>query len=165
MLLSIIRVAFVALWRNRLRTMLTTLGITIGIASVICTVSLGAGSAAVIREQLNQLGDNFVWIEAGSRVVAGARTAAGGGRPLSSRDMDAVLEGVPLVTACSPLVDNRVQAIRGQELEHDLPRRVAELSVDPPVDGDLGRELFRRECALQGQGHAHRPACAGEALR
>jgi MacB-like protein len=48
---SAVRVGFQAWWRHRLRTALTMLGITIGIAAVICTVSLGAGSA-IVRQQL-----------------------------------------------------------------------------------------------------------------
>ncbi|HYN09794.1 MAG TPA: ABC transporter permease [Vicinamibacterales bacterium] len=114
-ILAAIRVALAALWRNRLRTVLTMLGITIGIAAVICTVSLGQGSAAEVRAQLEQLGDNFVWIEAGSRNVGGVRTGAGGGKPLGPRDMDLILQHIPLVTACSPMVDARVQVVRGNQ--------------------------------------------------
>ena len=56
-----------ALASNKLRTALTMLGITIGIAAVICTVAIGEGGSNRIREQLLSLGDNFVWVEAGSR--------------------------------------------------------------------------------------------------
>jgi putative ABC transport system permease protein len=115
MLLAVIRVALAALWRNRLRTSLTMLGITIGITAVICTVSLGEGGAAEVRAQLEQLGDNFVWIEAGSRSVGGVRTAAGGGRPIGLRDMNLIKERIPLVTACTPQVDARVQVIYGNQ--------------------------------------------------
>ena len=125
MLLAAIRVAVTALWRNRLRTGLTMLGITIGIAAVICTVSLGEGSAAEVRAQLEQLGDNFVWIEAGSRNVGGVRTGAGGGKPLGPRDMNVILDRIPLVTACSPMVDARVQVVRGNQNWNTTYRGVA----------------------------------------
>ena len=113
MILSVIRVAVAALWRHRLRTALTTLGIAIGIAAVICTVALGAGAAAVVREQLNALGDNFVWIEAGSGNQGGVRGGAGTGKPLTPDDMYLILAEIPRVTGCSPLVDARTQVVHG----------------------------------------------------
>ena len=74
---SILPVALSALGRNKLRTALTMLGITIGIAAVICTVAIGEGGSSRIREQLQNLGDNFVWVEAGSRNLQGVRTGTG----------------------------------------------------------------------------------------
>src|SRR2546426_10663234 len=71
---SVLRVAPKTLGRNKLRTALTLLGITIGIGAVICTVAIGQGGSNQIREQLLMLGDNFVWIEAGGRNVNGVRT-------------------------------------------------------------------------------------------
>src|SRR5215471_6050588 len=59
-----------ALWsllRNKTRSLLTVLGITIGIAAVICVVAIGQAGQARVEQQLNNLGDNFVWIEAGGR--------------------------------------------------------------------------------------------------
>ena len=61
-----LRIAVRALARNRLRTLLTILGIMVGIAAVICTVALGQGSADQIQQQMANLGDNFIWIENGS---------------------------------------------------------------------------------------------------
>jgi len=54
--------AIVALLRNKM--ILTVLGITIGIAAVICVVAIGKAGQARVEQQLNNLGDNFVWIEA-----------------------------------------------------------------------------------------------------
>jgi MacB-like periplasmic core domain len=48
---------------------LTVLGITIGIAAVICVVAIGNAGQARVQQHLNNLGDNFVWIEAGGRAV------------------------------------------------------------------------------------------------
>ena len=64
--------AIVALLRNKM--ILTVLGITIGIAAVICVVAIGKAGQARVEQQLNNLGDNFVWIEAGGRAVNGVRT-------------------------------------------------------------------------------------------
>src|SRR5712664_162171 len=94
---EVIRVALRTLGRNKLRTALTMLGITIGIAAVICTVAIGEGGSSRIREQLQNLGDNFVWVEAGSRNFKGVRTGTGNTTTLTARDATAILEAVPLI--------------------------------------------------------------------
>ena len=71
---ALFRSALVALLRNKMRSILTVLGITIGIAAVICVVAIGKVGQARVQQQLNNLGDNFVWIEAGGRAVNGVRT-------------------------------------------------------------------------------------------
>ena len=71
---ALLRSALVALLRNKMRSVLTVLGITIGIAAVICVVAIGKAGQARVEQQLNNLGDNFVWIEAGGRAVNGVRT-------------------------------------------------------------------------------------------
>ena len=106
-------VALSALARNKLRTALTMLGITIGIAAVICTVAIGEGGSSRIREQLQNLGDNFVWVEAGSRNFQGVRTGTGTTNTLTARDMKAILEAVPSIKSASPQVDARLQVIYG----------------------------------------------------
>ena len=110
---SVLPVALSALSRNKLRTALTMLGITIGIAAVICTVAIGEGGSSRIREQLNNLGDNFVWVEAGSRNLQGIRTGTGATKTLVERDRKAILETVPLIKSASPQVDARIQIIAG----------------------------------------------------
>jgi putative ABC transport system permease protein len=102
-----------ALRRNRLRAVLTMLGIMIGIAAVICTVALGEGSAAQIHQDLLNLGDNFVWVENGSRTVSGARTAIGSVQRLLPEDLDAITNEVAEIKACSAQVDARSQVLVG----------------------------------------------------
>ena len=74
---SIIRSAFLSLIRNKVRSALTVLGITIGISAVICVVAIGKAGQLRVEQQLN-LGDNLVWIEEGgapSTASARVRTA------------------------------------------------------------------------------------------
>jgi putative ABC transport system permease protein len=108
-----VRIAVRALLRNRLRTFLTILGIMVGIAAVICTVALGDGSSAQIQQQMQNLGDNFIWIENGSRNVGGVRTGAGGVPRLTVEDTQAMAADVPELTRCSPNSDGRIQVVRG----------------------------------------------------
>ncbi len=112
---SVLRVALRTLGRNKLRTALTLLGITIGIGAVICTVAIGQGGSNQIREQLLMLGDNFVWVEAGGRNVNGVRTGTGATKTLTLADMKAILQTIPLVKSCSPQVDARIQVVYGNQ--------------------------------------------------
>ena len=111
----VMRVAALALARHRLRTVLTTLGIAMGIAAVVCTVAFGDGSAAQIHEQYLNLGDNFIWIENGNRNLRGVRTGAGGATNLRPRILCRPVGG----SGSDPLladVDGRVQLIRGDPI-------------------------------------------------
>ncbi len=122
---SILPVALSALARDKLRTALTMLGIMIGIAAVICTVAIGEGGSSRIREQLQNLGDNFVWVEAGSRNVQGVRTGTGQTKTLTARDARAILESIPLIKTVSPNVDARIQVIAGNSNWNTVYRGVA----------------------------------------
>src|SRR3981189_3850704 len=84
------RSALVALLRNKMRSVLTVLGITIGIAAVICVVAIGKAGQARVEQQLNNLGDSLVWIEAGGRAVDGVGTGHHGTKTLTVADAPAV---------------------------------------------------------------------------
>jgi putative ABC transport system permease protein len=114
-----------AMTSNKLRTGLTMLGITIGIAAVICTVAIGEGGSNRVREQLQSLGDNFIWVEAGSRNFQGVRTGTGTTKTLVDRDVEAIREAVPLIKSVSPNVDGRVQVIYGNQNWYTQYRGVA----------------------------------------
>jgi putative ABC transport system permease protein len=107
--------ALVALLRNKMRSVLTVLGITIGIAAVICVVAIGKAGQAQVEQQLNNLGDNFVWIEAGGRAVNGVRTGTHGTKTLTYADAVAIKNQVALIKSVSPNVDGPVQIIYGNQ--------------------------------------------------
>jgi putative ABC transport system permease protein len=96
-----------------MRTALTTLGIMVGIAAVLCTVALGDGSAAMVHEQLRGLGDSFVWVEDGGRTASGVRTSVGDAKKLTAEDMQAIAREVPEIARCSPVADSRAQMVYG----------------------------------------------------
>jgi len=108
---ALLRAAVVALLRNKMRSVLTVLGITIGIAAVICVVAIGKAGQARVEQQLNNLGDNFVWIEAGGRAVNGVRTGTHGTKSLVMADAIAIKNQVSLIKSVSPNVDGNVQII------------------------------------------------------
>jgi putative ABC transport system permease protein len=112
---ALFREAFVALTRNWLRSALTILGIAVGVAAFICVVAIGNAGSSRIEEQLQNLGNNFVWIEAGSRNRNGMRAGARGIRSLVLGDALAISEQVPLIRSMSPNVDGHVQVVYGGE--------------------------------------------------
>src|SRR6202040_2125326 len=105
------RPALVALLRNKLRSVLTVLGIAIGIAAVICVVAIGKAGQAQVEQQLNNLGDNFVWIEAGGRAVNGVRTGTHDTKTLVMADAVAIKNQISLIKSVSPNGDDHVQVI------------------------------------------------------
>ena len=91
-LLMTIRIAFKALNRNKLRTVLTMLGMIIGVAAVIAMVALGSGAQFQIEEQVKAQGTNLITIRPGSATVGGARGGAGTSTRLSEADANALRE-------------------------------------------------------------------------
>lgn len=115
---AMLQSAMVALLRNKMRSILTVLGITIGIAAVICVVAIGKAGQARVQQQLSNLGDNFVWIEAGGRAVNGVRTGTHDTITLTVADSVAIKNQVSLIKAVSPNVDDPVQVVYGNQNWH-----------------------------------------------
>ena len=112
---DVIRIAFRALARNKMRTILTMLGIMVGIAAVICAVAIGEGASAAVQDQLVALGTNLVWIEAGGRNVNGVHTGNGATKTLTVEDALAIKGSVPEIASMSPNVDGGVQIVYGNQ--------------------------------------------------
>src|SRR6478609_2120861 len=104
------REAVRALLRHKLRSALTTLGIMIGIAAVVLVVAVGEAGSARAEAALQALGDNLVWIEAGSRNVNGVRNGSHGTTSLTAEDAEAIRRDVPELKAMSPQVDGTIHA-------------------------------------------------------
>src|SRR5581483_9626935 len=105
--------SFLTLRRNSIRSILTILGISVGIAAFICVIAIGNAGTSKIEDQLQSLGDNFIWIEAGSRLRNGMRAGSRGTRSLILQDARAIMEQVPLIKQMTPNVDGRVQVVYG----------------------------------------------------
>jgi putative ABC transport system permease protein len=110
---TIIREALQALVRNRIRSLLTVLGIIMGVGSFICVVAVGNAGSSRVENQLSKVGDNLIWVEAGSRARNGVRIGSRGSKTLVMGDVQAVVEQVPGVKSASPNVDGHVQAVYG----------------------------------------------------
>jgi|SRR5579875_127020 len=110
---EIIRVSLRALARNKMRTILTMLGIIIGVGAVICTVAIGQGAAQQVQEQIQSLGDNMIFISAGSVNVGGVHMGSQATKTLTAQDGEAILREVPFIKWVSPSVGYGGQLVYG----------------------------------------------------
>jgi len=113
--ISLIRIAFKALLRNKLRTFLTMLGIIIGVASVIAMVAIGQGSKQSIQEQLGGMGSNMIIIRPNSNVTGGVRLDATAVQTLTLPDVTALQNKATYLSAVSPSATARGQVIYGND--------------------------------------------------
>ncbi|HEU5238900.1 MAG TPA: ABC transporter permease [Pyrinomonadaceae bacterium] len=111
----IIRVAFRALQRNKMRAALTMLGIIIGVSAVVAMVSIGQGAQAAVQAQIDSIGTNLLFVSAGAQNVGGVRSATGdsGTNTLTVEDLEAIKREIPSVSMVTPTVNARGQLVAG----------------------------------------------------
>ena len=110
-----IRVALRALRRNKMRTLLTMLGMIIGVGAVIASVSITSGARQQVEQQIASLGENMLLIFPGSYSSSGARLGWGNWHSLKLDDALAIQAQLPGVTAVSPENSTRTQVIFGNQ--------------------------------------------------
>jgi putative ABC transport system permease protein len=101
-LFTIIKISLRALWRNKLRSALTALGIIIGVGAVIAMVSIGDGARAMIEANVAAFGKNVVMVWAGNFSMGGVRGGWGSASTLTEEDAEAILNEVRGVIRVSP---------------------------------------------------------------
>jgi putative ABC transport system permease protein len=109
------RLALRALARNKMRSALTMLGIIIGVGAVIAVVSIGQGANYKVQQGIAAMGTNAVFIAAGSNRAGGVRQGYGGVKTLTIDDMNAILQGIPLIKQAAPSLSNRQQVVYGNQ--------------------------------------------------
>jgi putative ABC transport system permease protein len=116
-LANTVRIAVRAIRRNKIRSMLTMLGVIIGVASVIAMIALGSGARAAIDQQIQSQGTNVIYVSAGSsgRGPGAVRGGAESVATLTLEDAEAIAQQVPTVLRMSPMVRGRVQVIAGNQ--------------------------------------------------
>jgi putative ABC transport system permease protein len=112
---STFNIAFRALRRNKMRSILTALGIIIGVAAVIAMVGIGNGAKAQVEAQIASLGQNIIQISSGSTTSSGIRTGWGGAGTLKIEDADAIRREVSDVIAVSEEVVSNSQVAAGNQ--------------------------------------------------
>jgi ABC-type antimicrobial peptide transport system permease subunit len=96
-----------------MRSLLTCLGIVIGIAAVIVQMEIGQGTAQAVRRTIETLGANFIQVEAGSSSSSGVHSGAGTCLTLTPPDCEAILRECNTITRAAPGVDCRMQVVYG----------------------------------------------------
>jgi putative ABC transport system permease protein len=112
---STFNIAFRALRRNKMRSVLTALGIIIGVAAVIAMVGIGNGAKAQVEAQIASLGENVILIFSGSITSSGIRTGWGSAGTLKIEDAEAIRREISGVTAVSEEVRSISQVAAGNQ--------------------------------------------------
>ena len=107
------RTALSALRRNILRTMLTTLGIVIGVAAVITMMEIGNGATIAIRRTMASIGANTLVVVPGAANTGGINFGAGSIMTLTPQDADAIIKECPALGSVAPIVRARTQLVYG----------------------------------------------------
>ena len=114
-LLAIIRIAMRALARNKLRSILTMLGIIIGVGAVIAMVSVGQGAQQQAQQQIAAMGSNMLFVQSGTVNRGGMRMGWGATKTLVYDDMLAILRECPSVKAAAPGSQASAQVVFGND--------------------------------------------------
>ena len=114
-LVAIIRIAMRALARNKLRSILTMLGIIIGVGAVIAMVSVGQGAQQQAQQQIAAMGSNMLFVQSGTVNRGGMRMGWGATKTLVYDDMVAILRECPSVKAAAPGSQASAQVVFGND--------------------------------------------------
>ena len=110
-----LRIALRALQRNKMRSILTALGIIIGVGAVIAMVGIGNGAKAQVEAQIASLGQNVILVFSGNFTTGGARSGWGSAGTLLIPDANSIAQEIPGVVAVSPEVRTRAQVAAGNQ--------------------------------------------------
>ena len=123
-----VRIAFHALIANKMRSILTMLGIIIGVGAVIAMVSIGMGVRDNVQSSIASLGSNMLIVSPGSSNSGGVRGGAGSMITLKTEDADAIREHIKNIDHVSPTVGK-------SELEYERTRGNFRVHVNSQSDG------------------------------
>ena len=112
-LLASLKTAATALRRNTMRTLLTMLGIVIGVAAVITMMEIGNGASQAMQRTLTSIGSNTLAVMPGAQNVGGINYGLGSSVTLTPNDADAIAKKCPAVANAAPIVRARTQIVYG----------------------------------------------------
>src|SRR5215471_2974325 len=114
-LVSTLKIAMRALARNKMRSVLTMLGIIIGVGAVIAMVGIGQGADQSVQQQIAAMGSNMLFVSSGSMNRGGLRMGWGNTKTLVMDDVTAILKECPAVAAAAPGTGSSAQVVFGND--------------------------------------------------
>ncbi len=150
-LIESFKTALTSLWVNKLRSLLTMLGIIIGVGAVITMIGLGEGAQRAVQERLESMGSNLLTVQPGAARGGGRAVRAAGTARLYVSDADAILERAEFIDAVVPEMTRNLQV---QYLNRNWEARVVgttpfypEVRNHMPVDGRFFTDSENRAAA------------------
>ncbi len=113
MISNLLRASFRALFKNKMRSLLTSLGIIIGVSGVIILSAVGQGTQSLLLKEIASLGNNAIIVFPGSSHSGNVRGGAGSYNKLTMDDVDQIEKNSRLVSAISPIVRAGGQIVGG----------------------------------------------------
>ena len=110
---TILKVAVKSILKARMRSLLTALGIIIGVSAVVVMVAIGDGAQLQVKEQIDSLGSNLIIITPGSSNTGGVRGGAGSFNRFTLDDVDKIKDLATLINGVTPIVQSGGQVIGG----------------------------------------------------
>ena len=110
---TIFKIAVRAIEANKMRSVLTSLGIIIGVAAVIIMLSIGNGTQISIQNEMRSMGTNLIMIRSGSSTSGGARMGHGSQPTLKNGDADAIQDKIEAIRLAVPVFNDSGQLVYG----------------------------------------------------
>jgi putative ABC transport system permease protein len=110
-----LRIALEALGANKMRSGLTALGVIVGVAAVVCVISIGAGAQAEVTEKIRTLGANLLVVSPQARNLGGVRLEAATQPTLTDDDASAIRRELQDVQVAAPLVTGSKRLVVGDK--------------------------------------------------
>jgi hypothetical protein len=157
----ILKVALRAIFRNKTRSLLTALGIIVGIAAVIAVVAIGQGAQAMMIKEISSIGNNIIMVFPGSRTQGGVHGGSGSSQTLTAEDGENIAQDLAhLVRAVTPVVRTGSQVIYQENNWPPRSRGFRRLPRGAQLDCGGRRLLHRGRSARR-----HPRLCAGRDRR
>lgn len=151
-MIDVLRLAFRALARNAMRTLLTMLGMIIGVAAVITMLALGNGAKASVQASIASLGTNTLMISSGSVNRGGVRSGAFGSESLTVEDAEALRQEADALMAVAPLTQNSSQLVyRNQNWNSSISGTNADFLIARNWELERGRFFTDREIRVSAK--------------
>ena len=110
---TILKIAVRAIEANKMRSILTSLGIIIGVAAVIVMLAIGNGAQISLQNEMRSMGTNLIMIRSGSLTSGGARMGHGSQPTLKNSDADAIQEKISTIRLAVPVINDSGQIVYG----------------------------------------------------